>query len=274
MGRFTAYQGSSKVVNVTAVQTLTFTNNDIDAANAVALMFSWQGAGNTNSDIDIVRVRAGGDLMYECSWGQLQAYQQAYAPRFVSNLDAGVVFTIPLSDLGAPTQAIGDTCQYPPEREIQVEIVTLATTVAGFLIASWVKTTVEAQRWMKYYQKTLNFQASANSQVFPFTEGGRVRGITLPQAGIAQAELFVSGVSAFRVNGPQFGAVTTGDALSEQDYFTDGITITTIKHHKVLLDLAADTGASYLRLDTGAGWAGVTNTAAFYALVDLPKAAA
>lgn len=271
MGRKASFQGSSKPVVVTAAQTIVYTPTDIESSGAVQFMFAWTGAGNTNADIDRVRVRAGGDTLLDVTWAQLQAYQQRFSWRRLANLDASTVFSVPLNFLDAPTPDQQDKCQFPPNREIQIEIVTLATTVAGTLIAGWKQTDVPAEFFMRYWGAALNFPASTPNQKFPFVEPGILRGLTIPVAGVARAELYVSDRSAWRMPGAQFGAVTTGDMLTEKDFFEDGITVTTPKCHSVDLGIPAVAGSSYLLLDTGAGWGGVAEAAALYSVVPLAK---
>ena len=277
MGRKAAFQGSAKTVAVTAVQTIVYTPTDIESAGCVQLMFAWTGAGNTNSDIDRVRVRAGGDIIVDVSWFQLQAWQQRWSNRFVANLDAGTVFSIPLNFLDAPRGMGGepqDRCQFPPNREIQVEIVTLNTTVAGTLTCGWKQTDVPAEFFLRHYSSVLNLPASSRNTKYPFAESGILRGLTLPTLGVDRAELYVSDRSAWRLPGAQFGGVTTGDMLNEKDYFEDGITevgVPVLKHHSVDLGIPAAAGSSYLVMDTGAAWLGVANEGAFYSIVPLAR---
>lgn len=275
MGRKASFQGSAKTVAATAVQTIVFTPTDIESAGCVQLMFAWTGAGNTNSDIDRIRVRAGGDILVDCSWFQLQAFQQRWSNRFVANADAGTAFSIPLNCLDCPRGMGGepqDRAQFPPQREIQVEIVTLNTTVAGTLTCGWKQTDVPAEFFIRYYSSVLNLPASSRNVKFPFVESGILRGLTLPTVGIDRAELIVSDRSAWRLPGAQFGGVATGDMLNEKDFFEDGTTEVgppILKHHSVDLGIPAAAGSSSLIMDTGAGWLGVANEGAFYSVVPI-----
>lgn len=270
MGRQASFMGTSKAVLAATAQTITFTPTDVESAGVIAYLFSWSGAGNANVDIDRVRIRAGSDTMVDVSWNQLQAYQQAYAWTNIPNLDAATTFQIPLHFMDAPMRDQQDLCQFPPNREVQIEIVTLNTTVAGSLTAGWVRSDIQPTTWMRYYSNVLNIAASVFNGKYPFIEEGKLRGVTLPAAGVAKAELYVSDKLAWRLPGTQFGGATTGDLLTEMDFFDDGPTVTATKHHKVNLNIPA-LSPSWINLDTGAAWAGVTNAGAFYAIVDLPQ---
>lgn len=232
-------------------------------------MFAWTGAGNTNSDIDRVRVRAGGDLIWDVPFADLQAWQQRFSHRFTANAGAETVFSIPLNFLDGPTEADQDKCQFPPGREIQVEIVTLNTTVAGTLICGWKQTDVPAEFYMRYYASQLNIGTSVRNGKFPFAENGIIRGMCLPVAGIDRGELIVSNLSAWRLAGQQFGGVATGDMLSQKDFFEDGVTNTARKLISCELGIPAAAGTSYLALDTGAAWSGVAEYGSIYAAVPL-----
>jgi hypothetical protein len=271
MARKASFQGSAKTVTVTAVQTIVFTPTDIESAGCVQLMFAWTGAGNTNADIDRVRVRAGGDIIVDVPFADLQAYQQRFSKNNTANAGAGTAFSIPLNFLDAPTQEAQDKCQFPPNREIQVEVVTLNTTVAGTLFCGWKQTDVPAEFYMRYYSSQLNIGTSVRNGKFPFAEGGIIRGFTLPVAGIDRAELVVSDRSAWRLSGAQFGGVASGDLFTEKDFFDDGSTVTTRRCSSVDLGLPAAAGSSYLVMDTGAAWSGVTESGSIYAAVPLAQ---
>lgn len=275
MGRVVSFQGGSKAVAPSATQTIVFTPQDLESAGLVNLMFAWGGTTvNTNAVIDRVRVRAGGDLLFDCTFAELQAYQQAYSKRMVGDLAANVFFNIPLHMMDAPREEDQDLCQFPPNREIQVEVVCTTGAGAGMtLTAGWVLSDVPPALYPRYYSQVLNFAAIANNQRFPFVEAGIIRGVTFAVAGISRAELFISGKSAFRLPGPVFsGATGAGDLLAQQDYFTNGLTQTTRTHKKVHLNLPASPGNSYLLMDTN-GFAGTAEPMAIYSVVPLPKAA-
>ena len=277
MGRKASFQGSSKAFVATTAQTIVFTPTDIESAGCVQLMFALTGAANDIADFDRIRVRAGGDVIVDCSVLQLQAYQQRWSNRFVSNVAGDTAFSIPLNFLDAPRGMNGepqDRCQFPPNREIQVELVTLATIpAAGTVICGWKQTDVPAEFFMRYYSSVLNLPASSRNVKYTFAEPGIVRGLTLPTAGIDRAELYVSDRTAWRLPGAQFGGVTIGDLWSQKDFFEDGASVTAAKHRSVDLGIPAAAGSSYLVMDTGAAWAGATNEGAFYAIVPLARKA-
>ena len=270
--RKATFQGSSKTIANLVVQTLVFTPQDLESAGLVQLMFATTGAANTASVVaDRIRVRAGGDVIIDCSWAQMQAFQQRWSNRFVANADADTTFSIPLNFLDAPRGMTGeqqDRCQFPPNREIQVELTTTAAAVTGTIMAGWKQTDRPAECFQRYYSSVLNIPGSATNARYNFAEPGILRGLTLPQANISRAELYVSDRQAWRLPGPTFAGGTSTDLLSQKDFFEDGVTETATKHHSVDLGIPAAAGSSYLLLDTAAGWS-TANEGAFYAVVPL-----
>lgn len=285
MGRKFSFQGSTKAVVATTVQTIVFTPTDIESAGCVQLVVGLFGnaAPMTGAMIDRVRVRAGGDVIVDCTYAQLEAYQQRWANRFTADAAAAQQFSIPLNFLDAPRGMTGeqqDRCQFPPNREIQVEVVTTAGVVVGTMMVGWKQTDVPAEAFMRYYSSVLNIPAGARNGKYTFAEPGILRGLTLPTAGIDRVELFVSDRSAWRAPGNTFGgavAANSGDIFNEKDFFEDGSTITNPRHHSVDLGIPAAAGSSYLLMDTTSGgatpWLGATNEGAFYAIVPLARKA-
>lgn len=274
MGRVLSFQGGTKAVAPSATQTIVFTPQDLQAAGLVRLLFAWGGTTvNTNAVIDRVRVRAGGDLLFDCTFAELQAYQQAHSKRMVADLAANTFFSIPLYMMDAPKEDEQDLCQFPPNREIQVEIVCTTGAGAGMtLLAGWELSDVMPQYYPKYYSSVMNFVATANNQRFPFVDAGIVRGVCFAVAGMARAELIISGKSAFLLPGPVFGgAAGAGDLIGSQDYFNNGLTQTTRTLKKVHLNAPAAQGNSYLLADTS-GFAGTAEPLAIYSVTPLPKA--
>jgi hypothetical protein len=288
MGRKASFQGSSKPVAAAAVQTVVFTPTDIESAGCVQLMFQLFGnaAPQPFSGIDRIRVRAGGDVIWDSTREQLQAYQQRWSNRFSFNADTEGTFSIPLNFLDAPRGMSGehqDRCQFPPNREIQVEIVTLATVVVGSIVCGWKQTDIPAEFFPRYYSNVLNLPAGSRNVKYTFAEPGIVRGFTLPTAGVDRVELYISDRTAFRLPGSQFGAAVaanTGDMSRQKDFFECGQVdlgpaIGTTQHIAVDLGIPALAGSSYLLMDTIAGgatpWLGVTNEGVIYSIVQLAR---
>ena len=285
MGRKASFQGSSKTITAGVVQTVVFTPTDIESAGCVQLIFQLFGnaAPQPFSGLDRVRVRAGGDVIVDATRVQLQAYQQRWGNRFAINADTDQTFSVPLNFMDAPRGMSGeaqDQCQFPPNREIQIELVTNAAVVAGSVVCGWKQTDIPAQYFMRYYSSVMNLPAGSRNVKYTFSEPGIVRGFTLPTAGIDRAELYISDRSAWRLPGSQFGsavAANTGDMLRQKDFFETGQTALATATTCVGVDLGipALQGSSYLLLDTVAGgatpWAGAANEGVIYSIVPLAR---
>jgi hypothetical protein len=259
MTRTATYLGSPKTIAAGVVQTLTWTSSDIDAAGVTQYTLAMQPGGTELvSLLDRVRVRAAGQVIMEATIAQLQAYQQKFSRANVGDLSAGATLSIPLNLLDGPTMEARDQCQFPPGAEAQVEVVTLATAVAGTAILGW----KIAKQAPKYFQRFLtaqgNIPASTKNGKFVFSDSGIIRAIIMTTAGVDRAELTISGQRAFNLPGPQFQGLVYGDLLSAVDYLEDGSTITTSRAHPVELMIPGASGTTNLILDTGAGWGGAT----------------
>lgn len=289
MGRKASFQGSSKAIVAASVQTIVFTPTDIESAGCVQLMFQLFGAAAPQpfSGIDRIRVRAGGDVIWDTTRRQLQAYQQRWGNRFAITADTDQTFSIPLNFLDAPRGMSGeqqDRCQFPPNREIQVELVTFGAAaggntavVAGSVVCGWKQTDVPAEFFLRNYSSVLNLPATSRNVKYTFAEPGILRGLTLPTTGIDRAELYVSDRSAWRLPGNNFGgavAANSGDMFRQKDFYETGqnaIATTPTTAVSVDLGIPALAGSSYLVLDTDATWAGVTNEGVFYSVVPLAR---
>lgn len=266
MTRTSSYVGSPKTITVTAVQTLTWTSSEIDSSGVIAFHLSLQPVANDLTDIDRVRVRAAGQVILEATVDQLRAFQQRFARNNLADPTSGNVLTIPLNLLDGPTQEARDQCQFPAGAEAQVEVVTLNTTAAGTAVLSWDVTKQEPRFFQRLISQSGNMPASTPNAKFTFSESGIVRGIIFATAGVARAELTISGQRAWNLPGPQFQALAYGDLLTAKDAMEDGNTATTSRCHSVDLNLPAASGVSNLVLDTGVGWAGVTNEVCVYSV--------
>lgn len=266
MGRKFKFNGGAKAIALTTAQTVTFTSSDIDSTGVVAYLFSMQPAGNTVSDIDRVRVRAGSQVLVELTQAQLLAYQQMFSKANTFDATTAQAFIIPLNLLDAPTPDIQDKCQFPPGTEAQVEIVFLNTTVAGSIMAGWITSDIKPELFMRAYTRTGNVPASTRNFPFPFSDSGIVRAIGFDTRGVDRAECQVSGLPAFLAPGVAFQGLAWGDMLNEKDILSSLLPIAALNYgfHLIETNVAAANGTSNLLLDTQAAWPGAASEIALY----------
>jgi hypothetical protein len=219
-------------------------------------------AGNDYQDLDRVRVRAGSQILIDLTANQLLAYNAAYSKSNFNQGTAGVTFQgiyIPLNLMDGPTDDARDQCQFPPGAEPLVEIVTLATTVAGTCIIGWETTNVAPKFFPRIISKSTTSPISTRNNSLVFSDTGVIRSVIMPTAGVDRAELTISGERAWSMPGLQFNAIAYGDLLTMKDidafgYPVAGAVGITYAVHSCDLGLEAASGASNLIWDTGAAW--------------------
>jgi hypothetical protein len=260
MARRANFYGTAKTVAVTQAQTISFTSSEIDGAGVIGYFIGLGTAGNDYQDIDRVRVRAGAQILVDLTANELLAFNVAYSKANFNESAANQrTIYIPLNLLDGPTDDARDQCQFPPGAEPLVEIVTLATTVAGQINIGWETTNVEPRFFPRMISKTTISPVSTRRNSLVFSDTGKIRGLIMPTAGIDTAELTVSGERAWYMPGPQFAGFTIGDLLSAKDFDVFGLPATppvgnAYAVHSCDLGLPAASGASNLIFDTGAGW--------------------
>ena len=271
MGRRTKFFGAPKTITVGVAQTITFSSSEIDSTGVIDYFCSMQPAGNTVATIDRVRLRAGSQVLIELTQAQLLAFQQAYSKANYFDATTSNSFVIPLNLLDAPTPDTQDLCQFPPGTEAQLEIVFLATVVAGTIIVGWTISDVKPRFFPRAYTRTGNIPASTRNAPFSFSDSGTVRGIGFDTRGIDRAELTVSGVPAFLCPGGSFQGLVYGNMLNEKDalQFLQPVAALNYAFHAVETNIPAANGSSNLILDTQATWPGAASEIALYVVDQL-----
>lgn len=277
MGIYTEYNGSSKVVSVGVVQTLSFTPSDLSNNGILAFHFSYTGAGNQLSTTSRVRVKASGSTIWETSMFQLRSYIQSCSPFNLAMADADVTFTIPFRILrpwGLDRMPNWMTAsQFPVGAQPAVEIVTTTGAVAGTIVAGWTWTDEPAVMYPRMLANALNIAASSNSARYNLNLPGEVFGIITPTEGVDQFRLTLSGRVVHHLPGPQFGGASVNLLNEHQRMFGGNATAATASpdgdplYVPVLAGLPAAEGSSYLEYFTGAAWNGAANEAVIHELV-------
>jgi hypothetical protein len=271
MARIHRFSGVQHALAAGVAQTVIFPSNEIEGAGVIAFNIHLNGAGNDLNDIDGVRVLASGDLIMDVSVAQLRTWiEGTHKTGFVQALTETVLH-VPLYMPDLVDRDARDSCQFPAGAQPQVEVDMLATVAAGNAIISWTKTDQQPRLASRYYSSVLNIAASQNNARYPFSDGGIIRGVTYPTVGVSRARLVISDREAWRISGAQFLGATWGDfhpqiRMGEQPY-----TILTPLFNPCSLGLPAAVGSSFLELDTGAAWVGVTNEIAIWSVVPLAQ---
>ena len=275
MARRTSFNGSTQTIAAGVAQILTWTPSQIPSARVVAYHLSLQGAGNDLSDIDRIRVMANGANIFNVTPLQLRAFWQHYSGGAVKYPATSQTISVPFCFLDAPTPEQADLCQFPTGAQAQVEVQLAATAAAGVALLGWTETSIEPRFFPRLLASVLNIPASAALQRYNFQESGVVRGFQLPHTGVSRAKLTLAGQDFTYLPSLQFNALANlGDMLFEAESLVgDGpgsagpvAAINAAPFSRVSAGVAAPIDSSYLELETGAGWAGVANEFALYAV--------
>lgn len=269
MARFHRYSGVSKTIAAGVAQTITFPANEIEGSGVVAFNINLQGAGNDLVDIDEVRVFASGDLILQLSPAQLRTWIEGTHKTGTVQATTETTLHVPLYMPDSVDRDSRDACQFPAGAQPQVEVDFLATAAAGSCNISWTVTDVQPSLASRLYKTITNVPASSTAARVPLQDGGIIKGIIVPTVGISQARLVLSGREVFRLPGPQFNALTFGNALLQTRMGEQPYTITDPFFIPVSAGIPAAVGSSYLELDTGAAWVGATNELCVWSVVPL-----
>lgn len=275
MVRRTNYNGSQKSITAATVQTLTWTPAEIPSERVVAYHLTLQGAGNDLSDISRIRISANGQNIINVTPTQLRAFLQSFSGGRLKYPTTAQTITIPFCLLDAPLPDMADVCQFPARSQAQVEIVTAGTVAAGVAILGWTETTIAPALYPRLLASVLNVPASASLQRYNIQENGIVRGIQIPHTGVSRAKFTIAGQDYTFLPGPQFnGLANLGDMLFEAESLygdgpgSAGTPLSTDPFSRITAGKQAPIDQSYVELETGAGWAGVSNEVCVYATAE------
>lgn len=260
MARFLDFNQSSKVT--AASTTVTFTATDIPGDGVIAYILDFTGAGMAIGDLSRIRLKAGGNQIFDVDFAHFSSWFERYAFSNRAPLAADTSMMIPLMLPGLRSEEDADRSQFPRGAAPSLELVIGAGGAAGTVTCHWVRTTVPAVFYPALLGNVLNWSASTNNNRYPLTEGGAIKAITLNTTGLTRGRLEIAGVKRFEASGL---------GLIESQRFDSPATIS----NPICYDVAgpglgggqvATPGNSALYGDLAAGWAGVANEAAVYAI--------
>lgn len=259
----TVNQNASTKVTA-ASSTVTFTPNDIPGDRVVAYMFLFTGAGMTVGDLTRIRIKAGGNTIWDVSFAHFQAWQQRFFPSNLAAAAADTILHVPLYLPDIQDEDSADVCQFPRGQAPTVELVIGAGGAAGTCQAAWIQTDVDRAPgggslvYPALYSNALNWSASTNNNRYPISEGGLVRGISINPVGLTRYKVVLYDRTRYQIEG-------TSLLLAEQRDRNVATIVDPIAH-KIVGMQQAPPGVSYLEADLAAGWAGTANEAGFYVL--------
>lgn len=270
MARTYKASGVSKAVAATTAQTIVFTPGEIEGAGVIAYLISLTenaaGANNDFGALTRVRVKANGVTFIDLTPAHLKAYVQRMSRSNFDIADGDRFLIIPLMDLAAPTWDLQDIQQFPRGAQPTVEITTDNSVAAGTMLIGYIRTTVDPLLWPRLIGTQMNIAASQNQARFTFSTDGVVAGLGINTVGLTNLRAIISGEELIDLPSAGLPAGTTsrGDMLFLSQLLDNVDVDTDPAFLKLNAGLPADSGSSYVLLDTSAAWVGAANELVVY----------
>jgi hypothetical protein len=260
------FNGAGVPIQATSAQSLVFTQADIPSEQVVALHFVFQGAGNDLGMVERIRVTANGSSIINCDRPSLIAWVNTFSRDKALMQATDTRFTVPLNLMDAFGPDAQDVCQFPRQAAIQIELQTDSTTGAGRCFCGWTETDIDGQLFPKLLGSQMNIPASAANARWNFGDAGIVKGIYFDHAGLQRAKVTVGGRQAIEGPSLDYQGVVTGDMLAEFMRLEGAGQNPTVPMQRIDLEVPAPISSSYVELETGGGWGGVSEEATLYSL--------
>lgn len=259
MARVIDQNASTKVT--AASTTVTFTAADIPANGVVAYIARFTGAGMTVGDLTRIRVKSGGQTIYDMDFAHYQAFIQRLSQSHYTPVAADTSMLIPfwLPDLENEDQQ--DLCQMPFGQPPTVELVIGAGGAAGTVQLGYIVSNVQPKLYAIALGSQMNIPASVNQARFPFVEPGLVIGLQLPTVGLTRFQAVLNGAKRIEIEGTEMLFFS-----QRWNQVSSATGITSPAYTKIVGPQSAPAGNSGVVLDTAAGFAGVANELLVHAL--------
>jgi hypothetical protein len=260
------FYGSARTIVATTVQTLTWTQSEIPSAGVVAYHVEMTGAGNDLGALTRIRVLFNGQPFIDMTPVQLIAYFNTFGRGVPLLAATDTRFTIPLCLLDAFGPDAQDVSQFPVGGQVQIDLVTDASTADGTAFISWTETNIAPQVFPRILASQMNVAASVALGRFAFGDPGNVRGLFLPHVGLQRFRAVIGGRQVVNAPSLDYLGVATGDGLAELSRLWGAGQDPTVPFIPITINEPAPITGSFVELQTGAGWAGVANELCIYSI--------
>ena len=260
MARLLDFNQSTKAT--AASTTVTFTATDVPGDAVIAYLLDFTGAGMTAGDLTRIRIKAGGNQIWDVDFNHYAAWYERYSFSNRAPAAADTAMTLPLFLPGLRSEEDADRSQFPRGAAPSLELVIGAGGAVGTVTCHWVRTTTPAQFYPAFLGNVLNWSAVTNNNRYPLTEAGAIKAVAINTTGLTRGRLELAGVKRFEASGV---------GLIESQRFDTPATLS----NPIVWDMAgpglgggqvATPGNSAVYGDVGAAWAGVANEVAVYAI--------
>jgi hypothetical protein len=260
------FYGSGRTIAATTAQTLTWTQSEIASAGVVAYHVELTGTNNDLGAITRIRVNMNGQPFVDITPAQLISYFNTFGRGVPLLALTDTRFTIPLNLLDAFGADEQDVCQFPVGAQVQLDLVTDASTSAGSAFVSWTETNVRAQVFPRLLASQMNIAASVALARFAFGDPGNVRGLYLPHAGLQRFRGLIGGRQVVNAPSLDYLGAATGDGLAEIARLWGAGQDPAVPFIPITVNEPAPITGSFVEIQTGSGWAGVANELVVYAI--------
>ena len=253
---YTDYNGSSKPIANTSVQTITFTGTDLPGSGVVAYHFEMTGSANNKiANLTRIRVKANSQTIWDFDPLHFRAFIERISRANYAYPLTATRFTIPFYI----PDGKGDmryASQFPKNAIPTIELVTNASVATGTVICGWTRADMEPVLYPKFLGQVLNLAAGPTTNAgYPLSLDGEIRGYSIPTTGLGRVKLTLDDVIRHQVD---------GTLILEDQQLENPVSISDPVFTKLHGTQGAPPGRSSLNMDLTSSWAGVANEATFW----------
>lgn len=263
--RSIGYYGTARAVPASG--TVTWSGDDIPSAGGLAaLVFSASAAGGglAAANVNLIRVKADGELVCDLAWDELIAFHEAWGPHGTNLGAVPQRYYLPFHLPDAPTDEAADVCGFPFGAKCTVELFTGASG-AGNIKLGWLKASRRPQVQPRLLGSAANIGASQTSRQYalPVSRGDTLRALAINNTGLTRMQMFLRGQMVVNVTG---AGDSEGALLTAAGLWDGAITNVNPVWTRLPINVPASSDDAYLQVDTGATWAGTANRISIYAV--------
>jgi hypothetical protein len=263
--RSIGYYGTARTVPASGI--VTWSGDDIPSAGGLAaLCFSASAAGGglASLAVNLIRIKADGELVVDLAWDELIAFTEAWGSSHHNLGTAPQRYMVPFFLPDAPTPEDADICGFPYGAKCTVELFT-GSSGAGTITIGWLKATRRPGVQPRLLGSAANIALSQTSRQYtlPLSRGDTLRAFSINNTGLTRLQAFLRGQMVVNVTGAKS---TEGSLLTATGLFSGPLTNVNPVWTTVPFNVSASSDDAYLQVDTGDDWAGTANRIAVYSV--------
>lgn len=195
---------NEKTHAVAASGTVSASSPDIESERVVAYHVDLATSGaNDLGDVSRIRLKAGSQTIWDLTPLQLRALIQRFSRSNFALSATATAFTLPLYHMDLK----GDDryrAHFPAGKKATLEIVFLATAVAGTCQIGYSIVSEAGDQYYKCLGQALNITGAATNAPFTPTQGGVLRALGLVTTNLTKVKLKLGGVYRLELSGRLF----------------------------------------------------------------------